>query len=203
MASAPFGRVTTHDLAGQREALLRLAQLASRDSIDPRVINVARRLTAECANRDDTCELTAIYEAVKSGSGTVPELRRGVRYLADPRRMDFFTSPRRILEQCATGACAEDCDGHAALIAALVAAAGFKAGLRAYGPPGSFHGQGDPADVAVHVYAVACVPKRGRQLPDGKAGWTNEDVVGLDTTVAEAYVGWQPPPGQVVTAWLP
>jgi hypothetical protein len=58
-------------------------------------------------------------------------------------------------------------------------------GLRAYGRlalNGDFE----------HVYAVVKTPKR--------APFTGE--LALDTTVRESYVGWEPPPGNVMTAWL-
>jgi hypothetical protein len=42
-----------------------------------------------------------------------------------------------------------------------------------------------------HVYAVAGYPKKN----------PSEDV-GLDTTVPKATVGWEPPDGFVLTAWL-
>jgi hypothetical protein len=58
-------------------------------------------------------------------------------------------------------------------------------GLRAWGPRNSQDYE--------HVYAVAMLPKHGG--PSSR-------VVGLDTTVDESSVGWEPPNGRVLTAWL-
>lgn len=169
-------------MATQKEALTQLAELAQRSTLHPLVRETAIRLTADCTSRDDGCELDAIFNAVKHGDHRVAALRNGVRYVADPRWADHFTAPYRMLQQCARGACAGDCDDHAALIVALAGALGFKVGLRVWG---------ETASNFVHVYAVAGLPKRDPR-----------EVVGLDTTVPESNVGWEPPNGAVLTAWL-
>jgi hypothetical protein len=80
-----------------------------------------------------------------------------------------------------------NCDEHTILVAALCGAIGFKVGARAYGP--------DPKkQVFEHVYAVVAMPKRGP--------WKPSDIVGMDTTVPDASVGWQPPKGAVLTFWI-
>lgn len=150
-------------------------------SIHPLINRVAKQLTDDCEARDDNCELQRIYDAVKYGDPRVASLRRGVRYLSDARFADQFYSPVRLLSECARGACAGDCDDHAALVAALCASIGFRVGLRAYGPKNR--------KGYSHVYAVAYTPKR---YPT--------KTVGLDTTVPNANVGWQPPKGRVMTA---
>lgn len=175
-------RLSVFGVATQREALEQLAELAQRSTVHPLVRETAIRLTADCDARDDECELQAIFDAVKHGDPRVQGLKAGVRYVADPRWADHFTAPYRLLKQCASGACAGDCDDHAALIVALAGSLGFKVGLRVWGPtPSEF----------VHVYAVAGVPKRDPR-----------EVVGLDTTVDASSVGWEPPNGSVMTAWL-
>jgi len=151
----------------------------------PAVVKAARQITADCESRNDMCELEAIYDAVKTGTDAVPGLRRGVRYVSDPRDTDFFTAPATLLELCAEGACQEDCDGHAALIAALCGALGFAVGLRAYG---------ESKDNYEHVYAVVGLPKHFLVTPS--------QIVGMDTTVKSAYVGWEPPEAAVETAWI-
>jgi hypothetical protein len=78
-----------------------------------------------------------------------------------------------------------NCDGHAALIAALLGSIGFMVGLRAWGPKNAQDYQ--------HVYAVVVYPK---------AGGPGARVIGLDSTVEESKVGWEPPPGRILTAWL-
>lgn len=175
-------RLSVFGVDTQREALEQLAELAQRSTVHPLVREVAMQLTADCPSRDDACELQTIFDAVKHGDSRVRALKAGVRYVADPRWADHFTAPYRLLKQCARGACAGDCDDHAALIVALAGALGFKVGLRVWGPSDSNY---------VHVYAVAGVPKRDPR-----------QVVGLDTTVDESDVGWEPPSGSVLTAWL-
>lgn len=163
--------------------------IAQRAAIHPDVVTIAKQITQDCDSRDDRCELLAIYEAVKNGDPRVAPLRSGVRYVRDPRFADYFTSPVDLLRQCVHGACAGDCDDHCMLIAALTAALGWKAGLRAYGEEDGFS----------HVYAVVAFPKlpvrRGTKLV-----W--DSVMGLDTTVPKAKVGWEPPEANVLTTWL-
>ncbi len=164
--------------------------ILQRAAIHPDVVVIAKQITQDCDSRDDMCELNAIFDAVHSGNPAVAPLRKGVRYVRDPRWADYFTSPVDLLRQCMSGACAEDCDGHALLVAALCAALGWKVGLRAYGEDdGGFS----------HVYAVVAFPK----LPVKSGGhliW--EQVLGLDTTVPRSKVGWEPPRANVLTAWI-
>lgn len=168
----------------QEDALRTLAKLTLRGTIDPLVRATAIAITQQCPSKDGDCEIEAIFNAVKYGDARIPALKNGVRYVSDPQWADHFTAPSRLLKMCRNGMCAEDCDGHAALIAALAGSIGFTVGLRAWGPRGT--------DEFQHVYAVAIVPK---QAPKGRA-------VGLDSTVEESYVGWEPPLGRVLTAWI-
>jgi hypothetical protein len=174
-------RLSLHSVSDQKAALGKLAKLTE-DSV-LRVRPFALRIVKDCRSRDDEAELTAIYNAVKHGHPDIPGMEKGFKYVADPRMADYFVAPFRALQQCATGACAEDCDGHAALNAALGASIGYRVGLRAWGPANS--------DEFVHVYAVAALPKRNPEF-----------VRGMDTTVPEAKFGWEPPRGNILTAWL-
>jgi hypothetical protein len=175
-------RLSVVNVRDQKQALLRLATLTEQATVHPSVRAAAHRIIADCASRDDSCELEAIYEAVKNGTPLVKGLERGVRYVSDPQWADFFTAPNRLLSECAKGACGGDCDDAASLVAALAGSVGFRVGLRVWGQsPGVYS----------HVYAVAGLPKHNPA-----------EVVGLDTTVPEAYVGWEPPKGHVLTAWL-
>jgi hypothetical protein len=178
-------RLSKYEYRTQAEALVKLAELVQHGAVEPYVRAVALRLTNHLENKDEYGELEAIFNAVKFGDNRVPGLERGVRYIADTRWADHFTAPKRLLQMCKDGMCAEDCDGHAALIAALLGSIGFMTGVRAWGPPNAPDYQ--------HVYAVAIYPKLGG--PGAK-------VIGLDTTVEESKVGWEPPPGRVLTAWL-
>jgi hypothetical protein len=145
------------------------------------------KIVRDCAGRDDLCELTAIFNAVKYGDPAVTALAKGFPYRADPKTIDFFVAPYRALSLCEEGACGEDCDGHTTLVAALAGSLGFTVGARAYGRGAS--------GVFSHIYAVALVPKRAESPEEGR-------VIGLDTTVPSSTVGWQPPPGHFRTAWV-
>ena len=76
-----------------------------------------------------------------------------------------------------------NCDDASMMVAALAGAVGFTVGLRAWGDLDT--------DDFQHVYAVAMLPKLDPR-----------EVVGLDTTVEEAEVGWEPPEARVLTAWI-
>jgi hypothetical protein len=176
-------RVTVKEVATQEQALLALAGLVERASIHPSILRAARQIVADVPARDDMGELEAIYNAVKHGDPRVPGLQNGIRYTSDARYADQFNSPVRMLAECAEGACGGDCDDQAALIASLAGAIGFRTGLRAYGPR---NGNGYS-----HVYAVAYAPKKNPTR-----------TVGLDASVPQARVGWQPPRGRVMTAMI-
>ena len=173
------------DVPNQRQALALLAQVTRRATIDPTVVTTARMIVDDCDSRDDTCELCAIYEAVKHGDKRVRALRKGVRYVSDPLFADFFQGPARLLKSCGMGACAGDCDEHGALCAALAGAVGFRTGLRAWGPKGG--------DAYEHVYS--CVASSKQKPEADPRRW-----LGLDTTVDYAKVGWDPPSGRWLTA---
>jgi len=178
------------DVKDQEEALKVLASLVEEDSGDPQIRQAAIRIVDSCDARDDVCELSEIFNAVKSGSKKVSWLRDGLKYMSDPRAKDWFPSPSRLMKMCQDGACAEDCDGHAVLVAALAASLGFRVGLRAYAKPGRPKGNYE------HIYAVAMLPK----VDDG----SKPEVFALDTSAdaGVSYAGWEPPRGQVLTAWM-
>jgi hypothetical protein len=175
------------EVEDQATALRKIRSLIDKGMRSQGIVRAARAITADCDARDDLAELEAIYDAVKNGTDAVPGLKRGLRYVSDPRNVDWYQGADRTLKECAAGSCAGDCDEHTVLVASLAGALGFKVGARAWGPkPGTKE--------YVHVYAVVCVPKRGP--------WRSErdNVRGLDTTV-DQYVGWQPPVGEVLTDW--
>lgn len=181
-----------------------MRDLIARDSIKPLVRTTAHQIlgaagltAASGGARDDDAELHAIYDAVKHGDPNVPALRTGFMYVNDPRASDYFTSADDSLKACLKGACAGDCDDASILIAALLASIGWRVGVRGWGPPGE--------DAMIHVYPVVAYPKRA--LAAGSAGFGDggySRAVGLDTTVDEAYVGWEPPksPNNCITAWI-
>lgn len=176
------------DVDSQQEALLYLAEAAAPDSMDPRVRRAAVKIVRKCKSRDDLCELKALFNAVKYGDPEVDGLEDGLKYMSDHFFVDTFTKPGDVLAECEDGNCAGDCDDHAALVFVLGAALGFRMGLRAWGPKGS-HGY-------QHVYAIALIPKEDE---------TNPTEYGLDTSADagdEDEAGWQPPAGNVITAWM-
>lgn len=189
-------KATTDVVPTQVDALKRLALLVQKDVVHPLVVKTARQIISVCpskldgysATEVDQFELLAIFDAVKHGRPDVPPLRRGYRYGSDPRWSDLFTSPSRILEQCLEGANVGDCDEHAALVAALAGAVGFKVGVEGYGA--------DPNGDLDHVYGVVRATKRA---PADPRTWA---VSGMDTTVSYSTVGWRPPAGRYVTVWL-
>lgn len=173
------------DIDNQRQALQKLAELTEKSVGEPLVRQVALQIIRSCSSRDDHCELEAIFNAVKYGDPAIKALKKGFKYVADPVIMDYFVAPRASLESCEVGACGGDCDDHASLISALAATLGFTVGLRAWG-------SGKRGEDYVHVYAVVALPKR--------PPFTKE--VGLDTTVDDSNVGWEPRGGMTLTAWL-
>lgn len=177
------------DLIDQRDALGKIAVLIRNGSIDQRIMQAAKAITRGCAARDDLCELESLFDAVRNGSSRVPWLRAGVRYVADSYSFDTFHGVGSLITLCESGACAFDCDDTTILIGSLAAALGFKVGARAWGQSKKQDGEYQ------HVYAVACVPKAG-PWPRNYFGH------GLDTTVPEAAVGWEPEGGHIMTAWI-
>lgn len=181
------------DAKSQEHALKLLGELTQRAAVNPVIRNTALRIigSAGCGSREDQCEIEAVFNAVKSGDPAVRPFHNGFKYVADPRFSDYFASPVDIVNNCAKGACGGDCDEHAALIASMLASIGWKVGLRAYGVAGS--------GGYSHVYAVVAFPKKPRVRGD-KVAW--DKVVALDTTVDSSRVSWEPPKGNVLTAWL-
>ena len=172
----------TQDFKTQKASLRALANLANRSMKKPEVVYAARKITANLPPRDDEAELQAIFDAVRSGHPSVKGLERGFRYVSDPVNTDFFAAPFRILQQCAKGACAGDCDEHGALLASLCGSIGFNVGIRAWGPgrEGSFD----------HVYCIVGFPKH-----------SPKEWVALDTTEKQD-LGWEPPGGHWMDARL-
>ena len=180
------------DVKTQEAALGRMMDLVagalSKPGTGAQLVQVARAITSDCDARDDRCEVEAILDAVKNGTDKIPGLEKGVRYVSDPRTFDYYSSAAQTLKACRAGACAGDCDDQAILITTLLVALGYKAGLRAWGPK---VGRREYE----HVYAVVALPKHG-PWPKNYSGH------GLDSTVPESFVGWEPRKGEVLTYWI-
>lgn len=178
------------DVRSQRTALRRIVEFIQKGSIDPVIRRTAQRIVSDCDARDDLCELQAIYDAVKHGTDKVPALRNGFKYVADPQYADFYVAAKRSLTECLRGACAGDCDDHTILVGALAASIGFSVGARAWGPKSA------PRGHYAHVYPIVKIPKRG-PWPKTYTGH------GMDTTVEDSTIGWEPPSSpNVLTAWI-
>lgn len=186
----------------QQAALDVIASFIDNDAMDPGLQALARALTARCPARDDWAELKAIYQGVKSGRSDLAPfgLARGLRYMADARtgadgaETDVFFAPSKVLAMLKAGQNGFDCDDATMFVGALAKNCGFRVGARAYG-------EGDAMGYE-HVYPVALIPKRGPWKQDKDGRYDESHVVGLDITVPEARVGWQPPRGDVYTEWL-
>jgi hypothetical protein len=177
--------LTRVELANQWQALVRLAEVVRKAVFAPIVRKTALQVVSKCQSRDDDCELYAIFDAVKYGTPFAPPLARGFKYVADTPLSDVFTSPRILLENCLQGACGDDCDGHAAMNAALASVIGFTVGVEAWGP-------GKPGDPLIHVYGIVKSPKRAPY----------KEIIVMDTSVATSTLAWRPPGGHTMTAWL-
>jgi len=153
---------------------------------DPLVLWVARSISSNCPSRDEWCELSAIYNAVKNGPIPIPiydENKRrvtrvikspGLRFVEDTHLIDNYPSAGKILEWLAQGVNGEDCDGHVILIASLAMALGYQTGVVIASKDGRIY---------VHIFPVIGVPKL-----------SPEEWIPMDTTVPQATVGWWPPP---------
>jgi hypothetical protein len=178
------GGVAYRDYKTQSASLQALAEMAQRGSVDPYVRFTALKIIRAAKARDDAAELEALWNALRNGDPDVAPVRDGFKYTADPRFADYFTAPADLLKMGEHGILRGDCDDATGLVCALGGSLGFKMGLRAWGPKGS--------EFFSHVYPVAAFPKRP----------PFESEQGLDITVDSASVGWEPPEGNVLTAWL-
>ena len=186
--SRSIGSFREANVRTQEQAAALAFGLVLKSTQFPEVRRAALKITADCNSRDDMCELKAIYNAVKKGTDAVPGLENGVRYVSDPdgdddSGNDYFTSAARLLEMCEDGACGGDCDDHAVLIASLAMQLGFQVGLRIWKP--------EDGKSFEHIYAIVGLPKLNPT-----------HAVAMDTTVPEAYVGWEPRDGYVKSVAL-
>lgn len=141
----------------------------------PVVTFTARSILAQCPQRDDDCELRAIFNAIKRGPIPIPladgRVLQGppLRFITDPRWTDTFPTARKILEWLSRGANGEDCDGFVILTASLLMVSGWL--------PGAVIASKDGTEF-VHVFPVAGYPKDEPKI------W-----VPLDATLDDPSVG--------------
>lgn len=132
---------------------------------DPKMREIGLRVTQGCPERNDMCELEAIFRFV---TGTAPDGHPNVRYTGDIARKDTFQSALRTIQYRGG-----DCDDHAVLCAVLAMENGFDCRFRITSNTGATWD---------HIYCMAGVPKVG------PSRW-----VPLDTTLGPRRFAKQPP----------
>lgn len=192
------------DFTTQKQTLRELSRLTKASLIHPRVHTAAIIIADSCKARKDLCELRAIYDAVRDGTPDVPGLEKGIKYMADPSTHDYWVAPHRLLQQCEEGACAEDCESQAMMVAALAASIGFAVGLRAWGSP--------KRDGYQHLFGLAKYPKvPPEEIRNGdvalQEAFDQDDYPGwrtivLDVSTERPSFDWSPPIGRTLTAWI-
>lgn len=151
---------------GTRRTLEEMARVAAHDAHDPELIDIARAAVSHVPNKDYMSEASALYDLV----------RKTVQYRHDPYGLELVSAPLRVL--LLDGA--EDCDGHAACVAALAMALGHGAAFRTYAA------EKDAPEEWSHVAPVIGVPQ------GNAVQW-----VVADTTEQDGYFGWEPEPFRV------
>lgn len=129
-----------------------MQDMVAADVRDPEMRKLALQVTSGCPERDDACEMKAIYDFVK---------KRPIRYTGDiaahklwrggpVESVDLYSSGKRTLE-----AGGGDCDDHAVLTSSLAILNGIPAKFRATSP--YRWGKSN----YTHVYAMLGYPKNG------------------------------------------
>lgn len=123
-----------------------MAELAQREKTSPQVRRTADNLTRG---------LSAQHDRQKCARRIWAFLRREIRYLLDPPGTELVQSPTAVLQSGHA-----DCDGMAALAAAMMAALGIESGFRvlAWERPGQYE----------HVYALYA-PRQGAKVREWHA----------------------------------
>lgn len=141
---------------------------------DPRMRKIALDITRSCPERDGMCEARAIYDAVKARVRYTGDVAPIKQPNGSVEAIDYYTAPYRTWE---IGG--EDCDGHSALIAALLSLNGITARLRVTGV--------DRGDEGSHIYPVALLPKYAPK----KAVAVDTTLPGTNRFGVEAPHAWQ------------
>jgi hypothetical protein len=168
---SPRGRMVNVRTLDERIALLNEVAMVGR--ADPKVIMLTRKAVSQrcgdswcIAERDHHGEVRAVFD----------EARRSVRYTADPIDVDTFATPGRALEGMA-----EDCDGQAALLAAMLGSIGYPTKWRVIQTNGAAK-RGHDWD---HIYLLVGTP------PDSPTEWHALDL-------SEPHeAGWEVPMTEV------
>jgi transglutaminase-like putative cysteine protease len=142
------------------ERLATIQDLVHQSVQDPRIRKLALQITSKCPERDGKCEAEAVYQAIKKRvryTGDIGPIKLGRN--GPVEGIDLFQSAYRTWEFGGG-----DCDDHAILASALLAANGLEPQLRVTAESRG----GDWG----HIYALAGLPK------EEPSKW-----VALDTTL--------------------
>lgn len=95
---------------GTEQTLAEMAKIVRRDSIDPGLVALSRKIVSGVAPHDERGEVQAVYDYVK----------RAIRYVQDPADTEWVQDTRRSLDFGAG-----DCDDKATALASLLGAIGY------------------------------------------------------------------------------
>jgi hypothetical protein len=143
-----------------------LGQWGSRN---PEIVELTRMAVEDVSpgpSKDYRAMAKGIFDCVKEH----------VAYRLDPAGLEYVCTPWYTLAVSGY----EDCESHAALIAAMSMALGFRAAFR------TVKGEKRRPDQWSHVYAVIGIPNKGETI------WLS-----ADTTQSESYLGWNPPEAKI------
>lgn len=139
-----------------------MRQAAEWGQADPQIRQLALEIVDGVPNRDSVGEINAVYQWVKSN-------------IAFRGELDETVQTPEVTIKFAAG----DCDDHSVLVAALLGSIGYTWEFKTV----AVNGQED----FTHVYA---------EIYDGNGqvvtSYDPADWIAMDTTVDEAYPGWQP-----------
>jgi hypothetical protein len=137
----------------------RLARLAS---LDPKFVMFTRSIVAGLPSKAYYDEANRLFEFV----------RKHVRYVLDPRGMEYVQDPRHVMFVDGQG----DCDDQSTMIAAMALSLGHEAAFKTIAV-----GHSRPNEFS-HVYPLIGIQKG-----------LNTEWWAADTTQKNAHLGWEPP----------
>ena len=162
-----LGKIQPFTGASAKDRITVMFMQVAKSIRDPLARTIVADALRGCPERDDWCEVQAIYWAA----------RRQLRYTGDVRGVDTYQTLRRSWELGIA-----DCDDFTIAYIALLVSAGFRAGAKIIAQDGK---------VFNHVYAVVELPRSepGENLD-------NRRIIPLDGTVPSAVPGWEAPKDQ-------
>lgn len=162
---------TPGGLAGIQDTLQRMRGIVHKSVRDPRLIALARQLTAELEPRDHQGEIKVIFDWV----------RDNIRYASDIEGVETLIEPADLVFNLELGR-QGDCDDFAMLLAALLKIMGYRARFKAGSVNGSRQG---------HVFVE--VNSNGKWIPldaiyrNNQAGYRPPNMGNFITVSVEGY----------------